>query len=65
MIIIFFSMRKIKLTFLVYLINIINIIIFYYLLGPSIEIFLLTFSCENGQHKYLISYQLYLKKKII
>ena len=41
------------LIFIIYIINLINIIIFYYLLGPGIEIFLLSFWCKDGKHQYL------------
>jgi len=51
MIIIIFSLKYFKPHLILILINFINIIIFYYLLGPSVEISLLSFWCENNQHK--------------
>ena len=51
MLIIIFSIKYFKPHLILILINFINIIIFYYLLGPSIEISLLSFWCENNQHK--------------
>ena len=51
MFIIIFSIKYFKPHIILILINFINIIIFYYLLGPSIEISLLSFWCENNQHK--------------
>ena len=51
MLIIFFSIKYFKPHLILILINFINIIIFYYLLGPSVEISLLSFWCENNQHK--------------
>ena len=49
--IIMFSIKYFKPQLILVLINFINIIIFYYLLGPCIEICLLSFWCENNQHK--------------
>ena len=51
MLIILFTIKNIKLTIFISSINLLNIVIFYYLLGPVIQICLLTFWCENGQHK--------------
>ena len=53
MFIIIFSIQYFKPHIILILINFINIIIFYYLLGPSVEICLLSFWCENNQHKIL------------
>ena len=52
-IIILQTLKFLKITPFIYLINFLNIIIFYYLLGPAMEICLLIFSCEKGRHKYL------------
>jgi len=49
--VIIFSIKYFKPHLILILINFINIIIFYYLLGPSVEISLLSFWCENSQHK--------------
>ena len=51
MFIIIFSIKYFKPHLILILINFINITIFYYLLGPSVEISLLPFWCENNQHK--------------
>ena len=53
MIIILFTNNKVNLSFLVYIINCLNLIINYYLLGPSIEIALTSVWCEDNIHKYL------------
>ena len=53
MVIVLFIHNKIKTKILIFLINSLTIIIFYYLIGPIINIFLSTFLCENGIHKYL------------
>ena len=49
--IIMFSIKYFKPNLSLALINFINIVIFYYLLGPCIEICLLSFWCEDNQHK--------------
>ena len=51
--IIMFSIKYFKPHLILVLINFINIVIFYYLLGPCIEICLLSFWCEDNQHKIL------------
>ena len=38
---------------LIFIINTLNIIIFHYLLGPSLVICLMIFSCDNDQEKFL------------
>ena len=53
MIIILFAKNKVNLSFLVYIVNFLNLIINYYLLGPSIEVSLTSVWCENKIHKYL------------
>ena len=55
MIIVLFIKKKINLAFLIFIINFLNIIIFYYLIGPIIEISLTSIWCENNIHKYLYS----------
>ena len=42
-------------SFLIYIINFINIIIYYYLIGPMINVSLASIWCENNEHKYLQS----------
>ena len=51
--IIFFSSKNIKLDIFTYIVNLINILIFYYLLGPAIEIFLTSFLCSSDKAEYL------------
>ena len=51
MLIICFSLKYFKPHLILVFINFINIIIFYYLLGPCVETCLLSFWCENNQHK--------------
>ena len=53
MILILFINKKVKTPFLVYLVNLLNTILNYYLIGPAIEIALTSFWCENNIHKYL------------
>ena len=53
MLIILFTMNKFKLSIFIYIVNLLNIFIFYYFIGPTIEICLLSIWCENGQHKFL------------
>ena len=45
--------RKIDISYLAILINLIYILIFYYLLGPVIITSLMSLWCENKNHKYL------------
>ena len=51
--IVFLSNTRIKVIYLALAINILNIIIYYYLIGPAINIFLTGTWCEGGTHKYL------------
>jgi len=53
MIVVLFTNSKINSSYLCILINIINIIIFYYIIGPVVVISLTSIWCENGIHKYL------------
>ena len=53
MIICLLAYNKINLSYLAMIINLLNIVIYYFLNGPSIEISLMSISCENGAHKYL------------
>ena len=53
MVISIFIIKIKQFRFIAFIINIFNIIIFYYLLGPALEINLMTFWCENGQHKFI------------
>ena len=53
MIIILFTNNKVNMSFLVFIINCLNLIINYYLVGPSIEVALTSVWCENNIHKYL------------
>ena len=51
-IIIIFTMKIFELSNFIFIINFINIIIYYYLIGPIIDICLMSFWCENGIHKF-------------
>ena len=53
MVIILFTYRIKKINILSSLVNLINIIIFYYYIGPAIEISIMSFWCENGKQKLL------------
>jgi len=53
MIFILFISKKFNTPFLVYLVNLLNLILNYYLIGPAIEIALTSVWCENNIHKYL------------
>ena len=53
MLFILVTMKYKELYFIIYIINVINIIMFYYLIGPGIEICLLSFWCNDGIHKFL------------
>ena len=46
--------KKVNTKYICKIINLINIIIYYYLIGPVIEICLTSVYCENNTHKYLI-----------
>ena len=52
-IILFLINSKMMISYLALVINLLNIIIFYYLIGPTIQITLSSIWCENGNHKYL------------
>ena len=45
--------KKLNVTYLALLINLLNIVIYYYLIGPAIEVSLMSIWCEGGSHKYL------------
>lgn len=45
--------NKINSPILIFIINLINVIIFYYLIGPIINISLSSIWCENNIHKYM------------
>ena len=49
----FLMMKKINVYPIIIVINLLNIAIYYYFIGPSINIFLINNWCENGTHKYL------------
>ena len=51
--IVFFGYNKISTKFCIYIIDIIQLLIFYYLIGPVIEICLHGFSCDKGVHRYI------------
>ncbi len=53
MVVILFTVKKINLKIFVYIINLINMIIFYYLEGPILEVGIIAFWCEDGKHKFL------------
>ena len=53
MLIILFTIKFIKINTFITICNLLNISIFYYLIGPFIEICLFSFWCENGKHKFL------------
>jgi len=48
-----FANKKINTKYICNIINLINIIIYYYLIGPAIEICLTSVYCEDNTHKYL------------
>ena len=48
-----FTNKKINTKYIYSIINLINIIIYYYLIGPVIEICLTSIYCEDKTHKYL------------
>ena len=45
--------KKVNLSFIFMIIYFFNILIFYYFIGPIIQIFIITIMCDNGIHKYL------------
>ena len=51
--IILFTSKIIKLNSASYLINLINTIIFYYYIGPAIEVSLMSFWCEENNFKFI------------
>ena len=51
--IIFFTIKKVQLKILIYITNLINILIYYYFIVPIIGIFIISFWCEDNQHKIL------------
>ena len=53
MIILFFINNKVNTPILIFIINFLNIIIFYYLIGPIIDISLTSIWCEHKVHKFL------------
>ena len=53
MLIVLFTVRKINLKIFTYIINLINIILYHYAIGPIIEICLIVFRCNNGYHELL------------
>ena len=52
-IITFYSIKKINTSYLCFIINLLNLIICYYLIGPAVEISLTSLWCEYNYHKYL------------
>ena len=48
-----FSNKKMNTSYLCIIINLFNIIIYYYLIGPAIDISLTSIWCEDNVHKYL------------
>ena len=53
MLIVLFTVRKINLKIFTYIINLINIILYHYAIGPIIEICLIVFNCQKGHHALL------------
>ena len=53
MIIIILTMKNLKLTIFINIINLANTIIYYYLIGPALEICLMGFWCEKGMNKFI------------
>ena len=53
MLIILLTIKKIKLKTIILIINLINIMTFYYLICPAIQINIMALWCENGKHKFL------------
>ena len=52
-VIIIFTFQILKIKIFIKIVNLLNIIIFYYLIGPSIEICLMIFWCKIGNQKYI------------
>ena len=52
-IIVFFTNKKSNLSYICFTINLLNLIIYYYLIGPVVEVSLTSFWCEYSNHKYL------------
>ena len=48
-----FKRKNISISIFYILINYLNIVIFYYFIGPSVNILLISTWCENGSHIYL------------
>ena len=53
MLVLLFTVRKINLKIFAYFVNFINLILYYYAIGPFIEICLIVFYCHNGHHNFL------------
>ena len=51
--IIFFTIKHAKLKILIYIINLINILVYYYFIVPIIDISITSFWCEDNQHKIM------------
>ena len=52
MLVVLFTVRKINLKLIIYIINLINLILYHYAIGPIIEICLFVFRCHNGYHEF-------------
>ena len=52
-IIVFFYRKKKNISYICLIVNLLNLIICYYLIGPAVEICLISVWCENNSHKYL------------
>ena len=55
-IIMFLISRRMKVTYLAIIINLLNIVIYYYLIGPAIFVSLTSIWCDSGNHRYLRLY---------
>ena len=53
MIIILFKPKTRKSSYYAYLVNLINMIILYYFIGPALDVNLISFMCQNGKHQFL------------
>ena len=53
MIIILFIPKTRKSNYYAYLVNLINMIILYYFIGPALDANLISFMCQNGKHQFL------------
>ena len=49
---IFFGYNKLNSKFYIYIVDIMQLLIFYYLIGPVVEICLHAFSCDKGIHRH-------------